>query len=563
MPNSGQQAYSVTQALARSGTHFRTADSPLCNPPRTDSHTRSNTAVRWWLTTSALLCSAACAQAAPNPEPGLRLTSSLELTVPAPRPATLARSLEMPQSLPLTSAPTTPDPGMELKATVEAPVPGMRFPTLARLLELPQPLPLSATSTTATADLQPDAASKSDLVSIARKGVQYSLEVEAARQRLASFGYTQDAARGALLPHADLRVGDGRGRLTSVDPAVVLPRREVVATLRQALVDEPARHEWSRQRRLVESARQQLDSAVSGALLESSQAFLGAVQAAVSVRLGQEYEALLAELLRYIGERAAAGGTSKADLERVKARVANTRTALADADAALKVALRTLVRLTGEAPEALELASAGTSFVLPGDVAAATALAARSNHDLLAARIEAMAATDARDVQRAKFLPRLELELSHSRALNAAGTESVTRDTRLMLVMNIPLLNGGTDLAQSRAEAARFNELTAKASNVERKLIQEVRSAYDNLDAADLRFGSIRNELDANTRVVNAFRAQMVGASRSLLDVLDAYQRQHQSQLDLTQTLIAEAQNQLRVAHLTGALEQMLEPTLR
>jgi outer membrane protein TolC len=58
--------------------------------------------------------------------------------------------------------------------------------------------------------------------------------------------------------------------------------------------------------------------------------------------------------------------------------------------------------------------------------------------------------------------------------------------------------------------------------------------------------------------VVTAFRAQMVGSNRPLLDVLDAYQRQHQSRLDLTQALISEAQNQLRVAHLTGSLEQLL-----
>jgi adhesin transport system outer membrane protein len=444
----------------------------------------------------------------------------------------------------------------------EPPEQGMRLATLNRLLDLPQPLPLVlAEKPDPAVDAIPATAAgerRADLVSIARKGVRYSLEVEAARQRLVSFGYTKDAARGAFLPHADLRVGDGRGKLTSVDPAVTLPRNELVATVRQALVDEPARHELTRQGKMLESAKQQLDGAVSSALLESSQAYLGAVQSAVSVRLGKDYEALLAELLRYISERADAGGTSKADLERVKARVANTRTVLADADASLKVALRTLVRLTGSAPETLDLASIGAGFVLPADASQATALAARQNHDLLAARVEALAANDARDVQRGKFLPRLELELTHSRSLNAAGLESSTRDNRIMLVLNLSMLNGGTDLAQTRAEAARFNELTAKASNVERKLVQEVRSAYDNLDAADQRFRSIRDELDANSRVVKAFRAQMVGSNRPLLDVLDAYQRQHQSRLDLTQALISEAQNQLRVAHLTGSLEQLL-----
>jgi adhesin transport system outer membrane protein len=108
------------------------------------------------------------------------------------------------------------------------------------------------------------------------------------------------------------------------------------------------------------------------------------------------------------------------------------------------------------------------------------------------------------------------------------------------------------------AAAARRDELAAKATNVERKLVQELEVAYANLDASAVRFAAVRDELDANTKVVTAFRKQLLGANRQLLDVLDAYQRLYQSRLDMTQALISEAQSQLRVAHLTGTLNQLV-----
>jgi outer membrane protein TolC len=74
------------------------------------------------------------------------------------------------------------------------------------------------------------------------------------------------------------------------------------------------------------------------------------------------------------------------------------------------------------------------------------------------------------------------------------------------------------------------------------------------LEASGQRYSAVRDELESNAKVVAAFRAQMLGSNRSLLEVLDAFQRLHQSRLDLTQSLVSEAQSQLRVAHLTGSL---------
>jgi outer membrane protein TolC len=431
----------------------------------------------------------------------------------------------------------------------------VRLSELSRLLDLPAVLPMDPAKGAATASSSttttPHAA---DLKSAARLGLANSLDVEAARLRLETFGHTRDAARGALLPRADARLAVGKGSLASVDPHLNLPRKEYTATLRQALLDEPARREWTRQGVLTDSAELQLSGAASNALLESAGAWLSVLQARVSVQLGVDYTTLLDELSRYITERAAAGGASPADRERVRGRVANVRASMADANAALKVATRNLVRLTGSAPTSISLSFPASEMAVPVSRDAAIEVAMQQNFELLAARAEVVAAEVERDISRSRFLPRVELELTHSRTTNSGGQENYSRDTRGMVVLSLPLANGGADLAQVRAAQSRRSELQAKASNVERKLSLELETAYANLEASGQRYSAVRDELEANAKVVAAFRAQMLGSNRSLLEVLDAFQRLHQSRLDLTQALVSEAQSQLRVAHLTGSL---------
>ena len=271
------------------------------------------------------------------------------------------------------------------------------------------------------------------------------------------------------------------------------------------------------------------------------------------IELSQEYETLLADLLRYISERASGGGASQAERDRVQARVANSRSSISDSRANFQVAVRNLDRLMGIVPESIIVAGP-VGLTIPDELPGARQLGRDRNYDLIVARSEIDAANMERKSHLAKFLPKFNLDFSHSTSRNVAGTESTFDDTKAMVVMNLQLLNGDADIAQVRAAAARRGEKTSMAEGVERKLMQDLDAAYANLGAVTERYASVREELAANKRVVAAFKEQMLGANRSLLDVLDAYQRLYQSKLDLTQLLINETQLHLKVAHLTGVL---------
>jgi TolC family type I secretion outer membrane protein len=432
-------------------------------------------------------------------------------------------------------------------ASASAPVEAIkpRVASLQQLLGIPPVLPLSGTG---------PALSLGDALQLAW---QNSPEVAAARYRALSFDYTRKAARGALLPKLETRFSVGRGHMETPDRKDNLLRSDNSAVFSQALVDEAARHEWTRQELLAASAEIQQAGVESQTLLDTGSAWFAVLQQRVGVELGQGYEKELNELLRYISDRVAAGGASPAERERITARVANVRSGLADSRAALAAALRNFQRLSSVTPFGLAL-DAPMDLYLPADADAALAEADGANAEILSSRLEQQAAESERKGNRSAFLPRVAVELTHSQTRNAAGSEAQQRDSKAMVVMTLPLVNGGADYSRMKAAEARRGELEARGEGVRRRVVQDLETSYANLRAATERFASVRDELDANRKVVDAFRTQLTGGNRQLLDVLDAYQRLHQSRLDIVQVVVSAAQNEWRIAHLTGALRQVV-----
>ena len=424
-----------------------------------------------------------------------------------------------------------------------------RVTELPGLLSLPETLPLNE-----AADPAMSGAATSLQQSI-EAGVANSLEVKAAMARREAGRQGVLVARGALLPQLEARAGAGTGRLGSVSPAEDRHRKEGNITLRQTLFDAPAWREVDRQNLLSDATELQLQAATSAAALETATAYLQALQARTSLALGTDYEKMLGTLLTLVTDRAQGGATSMAERDRVRARVANARSQMADARANLRAAQRNLATLTGGAPEVL-VVGVPSSLTVPVEADDARSEARLFNADLYSARLEAQALGQEAQTARGKLLPRLDAELSHSRATNASGLPSYQRDTKGMVVMNWALLSGGSDIAQQRGALARQKEKQLRADDIERRLEQDIEAAYAALDTVNDRYAALKDELAANRTVVDAFRSQLVSGNRPLLDVLDAYQRLHQSRLDMAALVLGELQNHVKVAHLTGRLSR-------
>jgi adhesin transport system outer membrane protein len=385
------------------------------------------------------------------------------------------------------------------------------------------------------------------------KGLRRHPEVQAARARYESFRHTTRAALGALLPQAEGRAAVGTGTLTSVSPSETRHRKEGTFTVRQTLLDVAATREHSRQSALQQAAELQWQASVSNVSQEIAANYLQALQARITLTLAARHERELARVLEIVTERANGGGTSQAERSRVQARVASARAQMADARATLRGALRRLSVLTGDSPTQLAMALPA-SLDIPATVEAAMQDVDVLNRELLASNTEAKASAFEALSYRARMLPKLELEMTHTRATNPGGAEAYTRDTRAMVVLNWQLYNGGSDMAQQRAALEREREREYRGQELRLRLAQDLEAAYASLESVTPRFAALREELAANVSVAAAFNTQLVNGNRPLLDVLDTYQRLHANRLDLASLVLGEVQNHVRVAHMTGRL---------
>ena len=82
-----------------------------------------------------------------------------------------------------------------------------------------------------------------------------------------------------------------------------------------------------------------------------------------------------------------------------------------------------------------------------------------------------------------------------------------------------------------------------------------MRNGFDAMNSANGRIEAVTQAVEANSKVAVAFEEQYMAGSRQLLDLLDAYERLYQSQLELTALLVAEAQASYLMRREMGELE--------
>jgi len=385
-------------------------------------------------------------------------------------------------------------------------------------------------------------------------GVAESVDARIAGVQQEGQQATGRAAWRQLGPKLDYRIAEGEGEYTAVTgPTPRLRRGDQSLTLRQPLFDWTSYHEALRQASNTEAASLVRQNAESLAALESANIYLATLQSRLIISYTVEYEALLRKLLQFMNDRAAAGGASPADLERVRARVENIRAANSENRAGLVTNLTQFVRLIGRLPERIEIPRVLTG-PLPGNEQRAIDTALERNFELRAARSFAEAAGYERTAARGRLIPRLDLEIARSENRNPSGSAGLQVDERALVILSWNLFNSGVDVAQSQAVAARRSEFLLRVENSERRLRQQLESSYSVLDSIRARFEAVREEVAANRKVVEAFNEQLFATNRQLLDVLDAYQRFYQSKVDLTNLLVTEAQVQVQVAHLVADL---------
>jgi len=260
----------------------------------------------------------------------------------------------------------------------------------------------------------------------------------------------------------------------------------------------------------------------------------------------------------YMNKRLQGGGASKVDFERVRGRALNARSTMIEAEGVLESAMVTLAQLTGVRTQQLGVPTKMMPLV-PNTSRLALEQIYENNPAVRAARQDTAAASEELKSARSRFSPNFSIEVSQARTDNAGGDGRLTTDRRYMFVMNMNLLNGGSDYYYQKQIGSKYVEKANTASDLERKLKEQIEINYRTLDAVKKRITIARQAYQTNADVADVFLEQLATGNKQLLDVLDAYQQAYLSRVELSQLLFLQADISYQILRNTGRASSFVE----
>lgn len=374
------------------------------------------------------------------------------------------------------------------------------------------------------------------------------------------------AAIGALLPQLDVRYAYGversspasivdseTGQIVAVDTH---RRQDLIITLSQSLFDLSAVTNAVRTRHLRTAARAVAQGDQEDEGLRVAQAYFTLAQASLAMSLLNQHVERLTTLDRWMASRVAGGGASVSDGQQVHARVLAADSLVEQQKAVRDQALIAFEELTGLRPETIEIPTQMANSA-PGSLDEALEVAFIRSPALAQLRAQERAADSERLSALSGFLPRLSAEVSQVGAKNAGGDPGWRRDRRAMLVATWSLRPLVTS-QNARAAAAREQQYMFQRLDQERTVTQALRVAFAALGTVRARLDATRKEMTANTEVAQSFDEQFTAGRKSLLEVLDAYDRLYQSRIKMLEAGISGTLLYFQTLRVTGELRASL-----
>lgn len=379
------------------------------------------------------------------------------------------------------------------------------------------------------------------LADLIGQALQKSPQLQQAQSQQDAALARQGLSRAELLPTLNLRVARGPERSESVSIEGGVNKHTFESTslrLSQSLVNVPQIQEFRASRQSLEASEWRLSQARSQVALTVTRAVVDMASARIALDYSEQQLKELNRIMAFMEQRAAAGASSQADLERVRSRVLGARQTRLDQQTQFQNAQAELQRLTARIPEQLPLPSVAQFAALPANMAEVKQQVEQNNPELRALRLELNAQEKMVTAEQSRFLPVLGLSLEQDRARNARGENPRWTDTRAMLVLNWSLSLGGKEFYGVKQAGAELANRESRLQDELERLIQTTEADMTLLESAQLRTQAAQAEVEAAELVMAAVDAQLLsGRLNSLLDALDASERLYGSRQRLVQSI--------------------------
>lgn len=274
------------------------------------------------------------------------------------------------------------------------------------------------------------------------KTITSNPEVQARYHKFLEAGFEQDVARGGFLPDANI-VSTYRKQeeVIRLNNGTATPRMNNELVLRQMIFDGFAvSNDVKRLGHTSRARYYELQSAMQNITLEFVRAYVDTLRFRDLSQFAKDNYVVHKQLYDRIEERVNAGVARKVDLEQATGRLALAESNLLTEVTNLHDVTARMVRLYGELPPATLEAPKFTEAGVEPTSAEAIKLAYYQNPDLLAAIEDIQSKEREIDFNRARYMPRLDLQARKNLGTSSDGENSLASADVVEVVMNFKLV---------------------------------------------------------------------------------------------------------------------------
>ncbi|MCC7305741.1 MAG: TolC family outer membrane protein [Alphaproteobacteria bacterium] len=293
-------------------------------------------------------------------------------------------------------------------------------------------------------------------------------------------------------------------------------------------------------RYLIQSQTALLKASEQDVLLAAATAFMDVVRDQALLDLSVNNRDVIKKQLDATQARFDAGELTKTDVSQASARLAEAEAGITNARGASNSTKAVFERVTGLAPERLEVQT--VSLTIPQAMEEAALQAEESSPLVISAENLRNASEKDIDDIRGLLFPDVDITGSYGRLYDPVSGSSDEQTTgRIGIVASIPLYEAGAVRSRVREAKHTANQRYLEVLDVKRQARQETVSNWENLQAARAGIVSRKAQVEAARVATEGVRAEAEYGTRTVLDALDAEQELLDAQVALVSAQRDEA----------------------
>ena len=285
----------------------------------------------------------------------------------------------------------------------------------------------------------------------------------------------------------------------------------------------------------VKVGREQLRGTENSVFLDTITAFMNVLRDQSVLELNNNQVRVLERQLQATNDRFRVGEITKTDVAQSEARLARARTGQISAAGSLTTSRESYRRVVGQLPGTLQPPAALSP--LPATVDEAVDQALAQSPTVLASRYGEKAASKQVAAAKGSILPTLGASVGVNYSDTPASSflsrrNKITSGT-IAGNITIPLFQSGSEYAAVRKAQALRSQRMIEIAESERRVIEQVRSAWAVLETARSSIQSAQSQVRANEIALEGVKQEQTVGTRTILDVLDAEQELLDSRVTL------------------------------